>query len=206
MQAEQSALAPIPASSPPRVVIFAGPNGAGKSTHADAILAALGIEIFVNADYIARGLSGRHTDAVAFEAGRIMLKRLRQLGEAQADFAFESTLSSRSFAPFLRSLKAQGYAVAIYYFSLANPQMAVRRVKLRVALGGHDVPADVVRRRFGRSLANFFDLYAPLADEWTMFDNSTPPQAKTVAALAANQLAIMEPTTWHKLNKKRKAD
>lgn len=115
-------------------------------------------------------------------------------------------MSSRSFAPFLRSLKAQGYAIAVYYFSLANPQMAVRRVKLRVALGGHDVPADVVRRRFGRSLANFFDLYAPLAGEWTLFDNSTPPQAKTVAAFAANQLAVMEPTTWHKLNKKRKAD
>ena len=63
-----------------RVVIFAGPHGAGKSTHADGILAALGLEIFVNADYIARGLSGRNTDCVNFEAGRIMLKRLRQLG------------------------------------------------------------------------------------------------------------------------------
>jgi predicted kinase len=82
---------------PPRVVIFAGPNGAGKSTHADAILAALGMETFVNADYIARGLSGRNTEAVAFEAGRIMLKRLRQLAEDKADFAFESTLSSRTF-------------------------------------------------------------------------------------------------------------
>lgn len=117
---------------PPRVVIFAGPNGAGKSTHADAILAALGIETFVNADYIARGLSGRNTDAVAFEAGRIILKRLRQLSDAGADFAFESTLSSRTFATFLRALKRKGYAVAIYYFSLANAQLAIRRVKLRV--------------------------------------------------------------------------
>ncbi len=98
----------------PRVVIFAGPNGAGKSTHADAILAALGMETFVNADYIARGLSGRNTDVVAFEAGRIMLKRLHQLGDAGADFAFESTLSSRTFAPFLQTLKARRYAVAIY--------------------------------------------------------------------------------------------
>ncbi|GAB4087349.1 AAA family ATPase [Hydrogenophaga soli] len=90
---------------PPRVVVFAGPNGAGKSTHADAILAALGIDTFVNADYIARGLSGRNTDAVAFEAGRIMLKRLHQLADAKADFAFESTLSSRTFAAFLSTLK-----------------------------------------------------------------------------------------------------
>lgn len=186
---------------PPRVVVFAGPNGAGKSTHADAILAALGIETFVNADYIARGLSGRHTDAVAFEAGRIMLKRLHQLGGAGADFAFESTLSSRTFAPFLRMLRAQGYVVAIYYFSLANTQLAIRRVKLRVALGGHDVPSDVVRRRFGRSLNNFLNLYVPLADEWTLFDNSTSPHARTVAAKLANQLTVTETATWHKLQK-----
>ncbi len=186
---------------PPRVVIFAGPNGAGKSTHADAILAALGIDTFVNADYIARGLSGHKTDVVAFEAGRIMLKRLRQLGEAQADFAFESTLSSRTFAPFLRTLKARGYRVAIYYFSLANAQLAIRRVKLRVAMGGHNVPSDVIRRRFGRSLSNFFTLYAPLADEWAVFDNSPSPQALPVATKFATQLTVMEPVTWRKLQK-----
>lgn len=185
----------------PRVVIFAGPNGAGKSTHADAILAALGIETFVNADNIARGLSGRNTDTVAFEAGRIMLKRLRQLSDAGADFAFESTLSSRTFAPFLHTLKAQNYEVAIYYFSLANAQLAVRRVKLRVALGGHDVPSDVVRRRFGRSLSNFFALYTSLADEWTLFDNSSSPQALPVATQFANQLTVTEAATWLKLQK-----
>lgn len=185
----------------PRVVIFAGPNGAGKSTHADAILAALGIETFVNADYIARGLSGRNTDVVAFEAGRIMLKRLHQLGDAGADFAFESTLSSRTFAPFLRTLKARGYAVAIYYFSLTNAQLAIRRVKLRVALGGHDVPSDVVKRRFGRSLNNFFTLYTPLADEWTLFDNSSSPSARTVAAHAAHKLTVSKTSTWLKLQK-----
>ena len=142
----------------PRVVIFAGPNGAGKSTHADAIVAALGIDTFVNADYIARGLSGRNADAVAMQAGRIMLTRLKELAVAGKDFAFESTLSSRSFAPFLRQLKAQGYQVAIYYFSLTSASLAVRRVKLRVAMGGHDVPEDTVRRRFGRSLLNFHSL------------------------------------------------
>ncbi|MBK9235552.1 MAG: AAA family ATPase [Rhodoferax sp.] len=188
-------------TTPPRVVIFAGPNGAGKSTHADAILASLDIETFVNADYIARGLTGRHTDAVAFEAGRIMLQRLRQLSDAGADFAFESTLSSRTFAALLGTLKRNGYVVAIYYFSLANAQLAIRRVKLRVVLGGHDVPTDVVRRRFGRSLNNFFNLYMPLADEWTMFDNSTTPFARVIAAKLANQLTVTEPATWHKLQK-----
>jgi predicted ABC-type ATPase len=165
------------------------------------ILAALGIEIFVNADYIARGLSGRNTDAVAFEAGRIMLKRLHQLGEAKVDFAFESTLSSRTFAMFLATLKRQGYAIVVYYFALANAQLAVRRVKLRVSLGGHDVPADVVRRRYGRSLSNFFGLYMPLADEWTLFDNSSTPHARAIAAKLQDQLTVTEPATWHKLKK-----
>ena len=185
----------------PRVVVFAGPNGAGKSTHADAILAGLGIHTFVNADFIARGLSGRNTDAVAMEAGRIMLTRLRQLADAGADFGFESTLSSRSFAPFLRSLKAKGYQVAIYYFSLPNAQLAVRRVKLRVSLGGHNVPTDVVLRRFTRSLHNFFSLYAPLADAWTLFDNASKAQAQAVAAQLGNQLTIFDSPKWQKLQK-----
>lgn len=185
----------------PRVIVFAGPNGAGKSAHADAILAKLNIETFVNADYIARGLSGHNTDAVAFETGRIMLKRLHQLADTKADFAFESTLSSRTFALFLRTLKTHGYAVVIYYFSLRSAQLAVRRVKLRVSLGGHHVPSDVVQRRFGRSLSNFFTLYAPLADEWTLFDNSEDSIARVLATQSANHLTIEEATPWQRLQK-----
>ena len=183
----------------PRVIVFAGPNGAGKSTHADAILAKLGIETFVNADYIARGLSGRNTDSVAFEAGRIMSTRLKDLAAAKHDFAFESTLSSRSFAPFLRQLKSQGYEVAIYYFSLASSSLAVRRVKLRVAMGGHDVPVDTIRRRFSRSLHNFSTLYIPLADQWAVFDNTVTAKATLVATQEGDNLQIKEPKLWLKL-------
>ena len=188
-----------------RVVIFAGPNGAGKSTHADAIVAALGINTFVNADYIARGLSGRHADAVAMQAGRIMLTRLKALAAAKQDFAFESTLSSRSFAPFLRQLKAQGYLVAIYYFSLTSASLAVRRVKLRVAMGGHDVPEDTVRRRYARSVSNFLTLYLPLANDWTVYDNSSAKQAKMTASFANGILNVLEPKPWLKLQKQLKA-
>jgi predicted ABC-type ATPase len=183
----------------PRVIVFAGPNGAGKSTHADAILAKLGIETFVNADYIARGLSGRNTDAVAFEAGRIMLTRLKDLAATKHDFAFESTLSSRSFAPILRQLKAQGYEVAIYYFALANASLALRRVKLRVGMGGHDVPEDIVRRRFTRSLHNFHLLYMSLANQWAAFDNSVIAKATLVATQEGDNLQIKEPKLWRKL-------
>ena len=183
----------------PRVVVFAGPNGAGKSTHAEAILASLGIETFVNADYIARGLSGGNTEAVAFEAGRIMLRRLRQLGQAREDFAFESTLASLSFAPFLRGLKVDGYRVAVHYFALASPFLAVRRVKLRVAMGGHNVPAEVVHRRFHRSVSNFFKLYAPLADEWSVYDNSANVMAELLADFDGASVVVRTPQTWQRL-------
>lgn len=180
-------------------MVFAGPNGAGKSTHADAILAELDIPTFVNADYIARGLAGQQAQTVALAAGRIMLKRLRDLSQARADFAFESTLSSRSFHPFLLQLKAQGYHVAIYYFALSSSGLALRRVKHRVALGGHDVPADVVKRRFGRSLHNFFQLYAGVANEWMVFDNSSGHTAQTVAHQTGGHQTIEDKTTWRKL-------
>ena len=190
----------------PRVVIFAGPNGSGKSTHADAIVAALGINTFVNADYIARGLSGRSADAVAMQAGRIMLTRLKELAAAQPDFAFESTLFSRSFATFLRQLKAKGYQVAIYYFSLSTALLAVRRVKLRVTMGGHDVPAETVHRRYKRSVSNFLTLYLPLANDWTVYDNSSAQQAKLIASFADGILNGLEPKPWLKLQKQIKAD
>lgn len=185
----------------PRVVVFAGPNGAGKSTHADAILEGLGIDTFVNADYIAKGLSGQHPERAAIAAGRIMLARLKDLGNSGQDFAFESTLSSRSFAPFLRLLKAKGYQVAIYFFSLSSASLAVRRVKLRVALGGHSVPDDDVRRRYTRSLVNFFQLYQPIASAWAMFDNSHAEHAELIAEQTGPTLKVFKERTWQKLQK-----
>jgi predicted ABC-type ATPase len=103
--------------------------------------------------------------------------------------------------PELEGFGQLGDAVAIYYFSLPNAQLALRRVKMRTAMGEHDVPADVLRRRFARSLHNFFNLYMPLADEWTMFDNSISPCALTVAASRNNQLTVTEIATWNKLKK-----
>lgn len=183
----------------PRVVVFAGPNGAGKSTHADAILAELRIPTFVNADYIARGLAGQQAQTVALAAGRIMLNRLRELSAARADFAFESTLSSRSFHPFLQRLKQQGYHVAIFYFALSSSGLALRRVKHRVVQGGHSVPAEDIKRRFGRSLSNFFRLYADVANEWMVFDNSSGTTAQAVAHLRNGQLIVEDPKRWKRL-------
>lgn len=166
----------------PQVVVLGGPNGAGKSTIAPELLRnALGLKEFVNADQIASGLSAFNTEAVAFEAGRIMLRRVHELARDRSNFAFESTLASRSFHPFLLKLKEDGYRVVIFYVALMSPELAVARVKHRVRMGGHDVPEEIVRRRFRRSLMNLFELYLPVADRWRVFDNSAGAKPTTIA-------------------------
>lgn len=157
----------------PQVVVIAGPNGAGKTTCATALLPEdLNIRQYVNADTIASGLSAFAPETTAIEAGRVMLARLATLARQRNDFAFETTLASRSFAPFLRRIQGEGYLVRIIYVWLGSPDLAVQRVASRIQQGGHSVPAAVVRRRYWRGMANFAHLYRPLADTWVLCDNS----------------------------------
>jgi predicted ABC-type ATPase len=157
----------------PHVILLAGPNGAGKSTVAPRLLrGALRVQEFVNADTIASGLSAFSPESAAFQAGRLMLGRLLDLSRKRRNFAFESTLSARSFAPRLQRLKAKGYRVRIIFLFLPDPRLAIERVRQRVRLGGHDVPISVIRRRYYAGVRNFFDLYMPLADQWRVYDNS----------------------------------
>jgi len=157
----------------PYVVVIAGPNGAGKSTTAPGLLRDyLGISAFVNADEIARGLAAYDPESVAIEAGRIMLERLRELAARGEDFAFETTLASRSFAPWLGELRGRGYEVHLYYIWVPAAEISVDRVAGRKAAGGHHVPTDVVQRRYGRSVSNFLKMYQPLADKWVVMNNS----------------------------------
>jgi len=196
---------PVRTSRPkqPTVVVIAGPNGAGKSTAAPFLLKqALGILEFVNADQIAVGLSAYAPETVSFEAGRIMLKRLHELSAASVSFAFESTLSSRTFALFLTRCKARGYSVQIFYVALPSAELAVNRVALRVKLGGHGIPQADVERRFQRSLHNLHALYLPLADRWTVLDNASGT-LKLIAHGTARRTYVEEPEKW--LNLKRLA-
>src|SRR4051812_37580642 len=120
----------------PLVVVVGGPNGAGKSTTAPRLLrGALAVREFVNADAIAQGLSAFRPETVAFAAGRVMLARLRALAAAGDSFAFETTLASRNFAPWLRTLKAQGFKVHVAFLSLPTADLAVARVAERVRQG-----------------------------------------------------------------------
>jgi predicted ABC-type ATPase len=166
----------------PKVVVIAGPNGAGKSTTAPAVLRnALHVLEFVNADTIAAGLSAFSPETVAMAAGRLMIGRVHELARERRDFAFETTLASRSFAPWLKELQADGYAFHLVYLWLPTVELALARVAERVRRGGHAVSEDVVRRRYDRSLKNFFALYSRFADSWVMLDNSVRHRAQIVA-------------------------
>ncbi len=157
----------------PRVVVLAGINGAGKTTASQDLLThVLKIPTFVNADAIARGLNGLNPEAESFRAGRLMLAYMGELADAKADFAFETTLSARTYAVWLRRLRAAGYEVQLYYYWLDSPDAAIARVALRVQAGGHFVPDADIRRRYARSVRNFLELYRPLADWWEVFDNT----------------------------------
>jgi predicted ABC-type ATPase len=181
----------------PRVVVLAGINGAGKTTASQDLLAnVLKIPTFVNADAIARGLNGLNPEAEAFRAGRLMLEHMAELAGAKEDFAFETTLSARTYAAWLRNLRATaGYEVFLYYYWLDSPEAAITRVALRVQAGGHFVPDADIRRRYSRSVRNFLELYRPIADEWEVYDN-THGQRALLAMGTPDDEAIDDPDTW----------
>lgn len=166
----------------PLVVVIAGPNGAGKTTASSSLLlGAMAVDEFVNADAIAVGLSAFRPEQVAITAGRIMLDRLQSLARSRRSFAFETTLASRSFAPWLRGLREDGYRVHLAFLSLPSVDLAIARVRERVRRGGHDIPELVVRRRYIAGLQNFFGLYQEIADDWQLLDNSDVRAARLVA-------------------------
>lgn len=158
--------------------IISGPNGAGKTTASYTILPRiLQCKEFVNADEIARGLSPFNPEAVAIEAGRLMLKRIDELLLRNESFSIETTLSTRSYFRLVEKAHAQGYDVTLLYFWLKSPQQAIERVAERVAKGGHDIPRDIVIRRYWEGLDNLFQLYMPIVDTWILVNNSETPRS-----------------------------
>ena len=159
--------------SSPRCIIIAGPNGAGKTTFAREFLPKdAGVVHFVNADLLAAGLSPLKPEIAALYAGRLFLGELDRLAKARQDFAFESTLSGLTYLSRLKRWKAAGYRIEIIFLRLASVQLALRRITARVKQGGHHVPRADVLRRFVRGWNNFETAYKPLADAWTVYDNS----------------------------------
>ena len=187
----------------PKVFILAGPNGAGKTTTARTLLPMfLNCTEFVNADDIAHGLSAFRPEYVAFQAGRLMLARLNELARQCVDFAFETTLASRSFAPWLRQRQREGYEFHLLYVWLPNVDLAIERVALRVRAGGHNVPTRDIRRRYERSRCNFLALYMPLANTWEVYDTAWR-DPKLVAFGGRNKQAVIrDPPLWRRLTKR----
>jgi predicted ABC-type ATPase len=158
---------------PKRIIIIAGPNGAGKTTFATEFLPReAGCPGFINADVIAAGLSPGDPLGAALEAGRVMLEEIRRRVEAGESFAFETTLAGRSYARQIPLWRARGYHVKLFFLSLPTEDMAVSRVAARVALGGHDVPEEVIRRRYHAGLRNFDKIYKHLVSGWILYDNA----------------------------------
>lgn len=156
-----------------KIIIIAGPNGAGKTTFAREFLPnEAGCPQFVNADLIAAGLSPFAPDVAAVKAARIMLESITELERRGESFAFETTLSGLVYARRIRRWREAGYHVTLIFLSLPNPQMAIDRVAERVRQGGHDVPSDVIRRRFAAGLQNFERAYRDAVDTWVMYDNA----------------------------------
>ncbi len=156
-----------------KILILAGPNGAGKTTFAREFLPnEANCPVFVNADLIAAGLSPFDPDAAAFRAGRLMLEEIASHAAAGRSFAFETTLSGLTYARMIPRWRGDGYTVKLIFLALNTPEDAINRVELRVQQGGHDVPPDVIRRRFSAGLRNFKRIYRPLVDYWRLVDNT----------------------------------
>ena len=155
------------------IIIIAGPNGAGKTTLADEFLPnEAGCLPFINADQIAERLDPVQPECAAVAAGRVMLDMIRRYVSEGRSFAFETTLSGRTYASMIPRWREQGYQVRLYFLRLPSLEVAIARVHQRVSTGGHSVPDDVIRRRFGAGLRNFETIYQDMADEWKLYDST----------------------------------
>lgn len=157
--------------------IIAGCNGAGKTTASYTILPEiLDCREFVNADEIARGLSPFNPNGMAIEAGKLMLKRIKELLNREESFAIETTLATRSYINLVHQAQNKGYKVTLVFFWLHTPELALQRIAERVKNGGHDIPSPTARRRYIAGIDNLFKLYAPEVDCWMIYDNSDNPR------------------------------
>ena len=183
--------------------IIAGCNGAGKTTASYTVLPEmLGCREFVNADEIARGLSPFNPEGSAIQAGHLMIERVLQLMKDGQDFAFETTLATRSYIKLIKKAQSVGYFVTLLFFSLPTPEQAVQRVARRVSQGGHNIPLDVIYRRYDAGLKNFFQLYLPVVDFWALYDNNTCPTLRIASGWKKGErLEVAETARFAELQK-----
>lgn len=185
-----------------RLYIIAGPNGAGKTTASYTILPEI-FECFefVNADEIAKGLSPFNPENVSIQSGRIMLERIDELVRLEKSFAFETTLSTRSYVTLIAEAKEKNYEVILLFLSLNAVDLAIERVRNRVKEGGHNIPEEVIKRRFEKGLFNFFNRYQNVVDSWMLIDNSSN-HFEFIAAKSYDTIDIQNELVWNQLKSK----
>jgi predicted ABC-type ATPase len=172
--------------------IISGCNGAGKTTASYTVLPEiLNCKEFVNADEIARGLSPFNPSSVAIEAGKLMLQRIEELLKRNETFSIETTLATRSYVNLVKQAQEQGYSIRLLFFWLSTPELAVKRVAERVSKGGHDIPQDIIRRRYVAGINNLFKLFMPIVNYWAIFDNSETPRKKVAIGGKDSQTEIV---------------
>jgi predicted ABC-type ATPase len=182
--------------------IISGCNGAGKTTASYTILPEiLDCKEFVNADEIAKGLSPFQPEKVSIEAGRIMLNRIKELIESGENFAFETTLSTRSYIHTVKKAQESGYNVVLLFFWLQRVELAIERVKERVKEGGHNIPTEVIRRRYKKGIYNLFELYLPVIESVLIFDNSEGKHELIAEKIEGNQLTLLNQEKFIRLKR-----
>lgn len=182
--------------------IIAGCNGAGKTTASFTILPEiLNCKEFVNADEIAKGLSPFQPEKVSFEAGRIMLNRIQELLDNNTSFAFETTLSTRSYKNKVLAAKQKGYNVTLLFFWLQTIELAKERVLIRVKEGGHNIEPEVIERRYLKGIHNLFEIYLPIVDGALIFDNSTGKHELLAHKTVDEKLTILSTKKFNDLKK-----
>ncbi|WP_266366875.1 zeta toxin family protein [Tellurirhabdus rosea] len=186
----------------PDLFIISGCNGAGKTTASYTVLPEL-LEVreFVNADEIARGLSPFQPEKVSIEAGKIMLRRMSDLIAQKEDFAFETTLSTRSFVGLIHKARLSGYTINLIYYWLDSVELAKERVRIRVAEGGHNIPEDTITRRYYAGIKNFIHLYKASADYWLLIDNSQTTPQIIAESNETGEAVVTSQEKWDKFNK-----
>ena len=180
--------------------IISGCNGAGKTTASYTVLPeVLDCKEFVNADEIARGLSPFNPNSVAIEAGRLMLSRIEELLERDESFSIETTLATKSYINLVHRAQAKGFNVRLLFFWLNSPKLAVQRVAERVAKGGHNIPTDVIKRRYVAGICNLFRLFMLEVDYWEIYDNSEYPAVQIATGGKNEKTEIIIETTYNKI-------
>lgn len=186
----------------PNLYIIAGCNGAGKTTASYTILPEmLSCKEFVNADEIARGLSPFQPETVSFQAGRLMVERIDLLIEQNVDFAIETTLTTLSYQSTIKLARARGYIITLLFFWLNDVNLAIERVRTRVVEGGHNIPEEVIIRRYKKGIKNLLQNFVNLCDYWLVIDNSTRTNKLIAEGKGALETTVYNFETWSTIKK-----